>query len=106
MDTILSIIFAVFFLIFLTIFMTYFRNSGQREVDKWAKKKGYEIISSEFRWVKKGPYFISSNTQRVFYLTLKDKNGIIKNAWVKVGGVFFGLLSDIIDITWDKKGRL
>ena len=75
--------------------MTYFRNSGLREVEKWAKKEGFEIISSEFRWVIRGPYFISSsNSQRIFYVTLKDKTGSTKKAWVKVGGFFLGLLSD------------
>ncbi len=82
--------------------MTYHKNSGSREVEKWATIEGLEILSSEYRWVKRGPYFInSSNQQRIFYVTVRDKAGNIKRCWVKVGGFFFGLLSDKIDISWE-----
>ena len=83
--------------------MTYHKNSGLKEVERWAKKEELEILSSEYRWVKRGPYFIaSSNQQRIFYVTVRDKSGNIKRCWVKVGGFFLGLLSDNIDISWKR----
>ena len=93
------------FLIVFTVYMTYFRNSGLKVMENWAKNKGYEILSSEFRWVKTGPYFLSgtSTHQRIFYVTLVDADGNQKNAWVRVGGFFLGLFSDEIDVKWVAK---
>ena len=103
METFLTILPAIIFVILLTIFMTYHKNSGLKEVERWAKKEGLEILSSEYRWVKRDPYFISSsNLQRIFYLTVQDQSGTINNCYVKVGGFFFGLLSGTIDISWEK----
>ena len=102
METFLIILFAIILVIFLTLIMTFHKNSGLKEIDKWATKEGLEILSSEYRWLKRGPYFInSSNQQRIFYVTVRDKAGNIKKCWVKVGGFFFGLLSDKIDISWE-----
>ncbi len=103
MEFFLTILPAIIFIILLTIFMTYHKNSGLKEVERWAKKEGLEILSSEYRWVKRGPYFIaSSNQQRIFYVTVRDKSGNIKRCWVKVGGFFLGLLSDNIYISWER----
>ncbi len=51
-ETLISIFTAIVFVIILTVFMTYYKNSGLKVLENWAKKEGYEIIDSEFRWVK------------------------------------------------------
>ena len=103
METFLIILFVIILVIFLTLVMTFHKNSGLKEIEKWAKKEGLEILSSEYRWVKRGPYFISSsNLQRIYYLTVKDKSDNTRTCWVKVGGFFLGLLSDTIHISWEK----
>ena len=103
MDTLFTILPAIIFVILITAFMTYHKNSGLREVEKWAKDEGLEILSAEYRWVKRGPYFISSsNYQRIFYVTVRDESGKIKKCWIKAGGLLFGLLSDKFDIRWEE----
>ena len=74
---VITIFATIFFLIFFTIYMTYHKNSGLKVVQDWAKKEGYKIIDSEFRWVKTGPFFLSgtSRHQRVFLVTLENSNG-------------------------------
>ena len=102
METFVTLLPAIAFIILLALIMTYHKHRGLKEVKRWAQKEGLEILSSEYRWVKRGPYFISgSNHQRIFYVTVKDESGNIRTCWVKAGGFLSGLLSDKIDVRWD-----
>ena len=38
----------------------------------------------------------------VYYVTVKDKEGRVRNGWVKVGGWLFGtLFSETVKVEWD-----
>ena len=86
-------------------YWAYYKDSGQRELEKWAYRKGYTILHSELRNFKTGPFFISnrSRLQRVFYATLENDEGKRSNAWIKIGGVASGLFSDRIEVRWEKQ---
>jgi len=84
-------------------FWACYRKSGYRELEKWADRQGYTILYFEQRHLKTGPFFLStrSRLQHVFYVTLEDKEGNQSKAWIKVGGVILGLLSNEIEIKWE-----
>ena len=88
------------------LFWTYYRKDGYRELEKWADRQGYTILYSELRHFKTGPFFLStrSRLQHVFYVTLEDKEGKQSKAWIKVGGVILGLLSNEIEVKWESSG--
>ena len=102
MNTFLTLLPAIIFVIIISVFMTHHKKRGLRKIEKWAQNEGLEILSSEYRWVKRGPDFISSiNHQRIFYVTVKDESGNIRRCWIKVGGFLFGILSDKMDVRWE-----
>ncbi len=102
-ETILTIVAAIVAAIFFHLYWTCYRKSGYKELEKWAMRKGYTILNSELRWLKTGPFFFSgrSRLQRVFYVTLEDKNGKCSKAWIKLGGVVFGLFSNEVEVKWE-----
>lgn len=84
------------------LYSIYYGKSGYKELEKWAKRKGFTILNYELRHFKTGPYFFSDRKriQRVFYVTLEDKDGTSTKAWVKIGGTL-GLLSNEVEVKWD-----
>ena len=67
----------------------------------WAAQNGYEILHSEFRYFRKGPFFwTSSRGQTVFYVTVRDSNNRVRSGWVRCGGWWVGLWSDHTDVRW------
>jgi hypothetical protein len=89
--------------IFIHLSWTNYGKSGYRELEKWAMSEGYTILESELRLFKTGPFFFSGRTriQRVFYVTLEDKDGKCSKAWIKLGGIIFGLLSGKVEVKWE-----
>lgn len=80
-------------------------NSGaQSMLNGWAHENGYEIVSREHRWIRKGPFFWkSSKNQIVFYVTVSDSEGKVRTGYVRCGGYFIGLLGKQVDVIWDNE---
>ena len=71
-------------------------------LEQWAGKNGYRIVSSEYCYLRKGPFFwTSSRGQTVYYVTLEDVQGNQQHGWVRCGSWFFGLLSDNVEVRWE-----
>ncbi|MCU0491544.1 MAG: hypothetical protein MUD01_08150 [Chloroflexaceae bacterium] len=84
----------------LSIYWTYSRSSSMLE--EWAAANNLTILSSERRYMRRGPFFWStSRGQEVFYVRLRDSSGMQRAAYVRVGGWFLGLMSDNVEVRWE-----
>ena len=67
----------------------------------WAERNGYRLLHQECRYFFKGPFFWTSGRNQVVYrVTVEDAAGR-RSGFVRVGGWFFGLLSDQVEVRWD-----
>ena len=72
-------------------------------IEAWAQSCQYSVESCERRYLRTGPFFLSSSKyQRIYYVRIKDRNGQEKTGWLKLGGYFSGMLSeDEIEVIWE-----
>ncbi len=72
-------------------------------LESWACDNDFQIVSFEYRYFFKGPFFwTSSNHQAVYYVTVTTADGETRNGWVRCGGWLLGMLSDQVDVEWDQ----
>ena len=51
----------------------------------WAEDNDYEILSKEYRWYRRGPFFWwTCEGQEVFYVTIRTSDGQLRRGWVRV----------------------
>ena len=98
---VLGVAAAVFFVALLWAW--HFRRS--RDIlRRWADENGYELVSVERRFVFRGPFWWrTAKGQEVFYVVVRDSAGHCRNAHVRVGGWFTGLLSDQVSCEWEDR---
>jgi hypothetical protein len=71
-------------------------------LDDWARAGGLQLLSSERRYLRTGPFFFRhAKGQEIFYVTVRTPTGEIRRAYVRCGGWFLGLLSDAVTVEWD-----
>lgn len=87
----------------LAISMMVFHFSRARSIlERWAEDSGYEIISSEHRFLGGPFWWRKSKGQEVYYVTIRTPDGQIQRGWVRCGGWLLGILSDHTDVVWDE----
>jgi hypothetical protein len=71
-------------------------------LDGWAEREGVRIVSQEKCWFFKGPFFWTTGKgQDVYYVTVEDRSGRTRTAYVRVGGLFLGMFSDNVEVRWE-----
>lgn len=70
-------------------------------LNRWAQVNRYQVLSSERCWFK-GPFF-ALNTQEVYYVKVRTRNGQERYGWVRCGGWIAGLLSEKTKVQWDPR---
>ncbi len=84
----------LFILIFVGAMVIWHYSRAERILEHWARDNGYEIVSREYRWFHRGPFFWwTSRAQEVFYVTVRTSDGQLRHGWVRCGGWFFGVLT-------------
>lgn len=77
-------------------------SRSQTIIEEWAASQGYEIVHSEYRWFFRGPFsWFTSDGQTVYFVTVRDCNGIERSGFLRCGGYFFGLFSNKAEVRWD-----
>jgi acetamidase/formamidase len=72
-------------------------------LDQWATSNGFSIVSRERRSLVTGPFFFRKGKgQDVYYVTVQDSDGQQRSGYVRLGGMFMGMLSDQVDVKWDQ----
>jgi hypothetical protein len=71
-------------------------------LDRWAAANGLRLVTKEYRWLVKGPFFWrSGKNQAVYRITAQDAHGQTFSGFARCGGWFFGMLSDRVEVRWD-----
>ena len=96
-----SLIILVF--VALGVGMTVWTFSRSRKIlERWAAENGYQILSSEFRWLRRGPFFwTSSKGQTVYYVVVRTPEGPTKRGWVRCGSFWWGVMQDKAKVRWE-----
>ena len=81
----------------------YYRvKKSQAVLSQWARENGFDLIKSEFRLFRKGPFIWSSKHQVVFRVIAPDTQSRIRHGWVRCGSWWAGLLSDQAKARWNE----
>src|SRR5438046_896289 len=77
---------------------------SQTMLDEWAKENDYQILESSYRIFLRGPFlWTTSRGQAVYYVKVRDADGVSHSGWVRCGGWLLGLLSRETEVRWDSK---
>ena len=69
---------------------------------RWAEANGYQILSSQYRVFRRGPFlWNSSKNQTVYWVKTRDRLGYERNGWVRCGSYWWGLWSDQVEVRWE-----
>lgn len=76
-------------------------SRGRTVLERWAAENGYEILQSRYRHLLKGPFFVRSGKgHAVYHVTIRDRGGAVRTAYVRCGSWLGGLLSDHVVVEW------
>ncbi len=90
----------VFFIVIVALLWTFTR--ARRILESWAAENGYHIISSELRWLRRGPFFwTTSKNQVVYHVTVRIPEGTVKNGWVRCGSWWWGVFQNRAEARWE-----
>jgi hypothetical protein len=93
---------AIIVLVGFVAFVIYIQMRRARDLlEGWAEENGYEILESEHRFFRKGPYIWSGRGQVVYRVWVRDSAGVERLGWVRCGSWFAGVLSDKVESRWD-----
>jgi hypothetical protein len=68
----------------------------------WAKDNHYQLLGSEFRYWRTGPFFWKTGRgQTVMYFSVRDAENQIRSGWIRCGSWLAGIWSDQVAIRWD-----
>lgn len=78
------------------------RNRRSHElIHKWAAENGYQVVSSSRCGYSCGPFTWSrGRAQTVYAVTIRDKAGELRSAWIRCGSTWKGLRSDEVTVGW------
>jgi hypothetical protein len=102
MDAVFPLLGMIALVVFAVAIMAWHYSRARSVLEEWAGTNGYEILSSERRWFRRGPFWWStSRGQEVCYVTVRTSDGQVKRGWVRCGNWFFGLLMNDAAVRWD-----
>jgi len=77
---------------------------SRRILESWAAENDYRILSSELRWVRRGPFLLTtSKNQVVYYVEVETSDGTVKRGWVRCGSWWRGVFVDKTEVRWDER---
>ncbi len=87
----------------LVIWIKHRSHKASYLIKKWTGQNNYEILDKEYRFLSKGPFFFPTRgLHMVYYVTVKDNEGRVRNGWIKIGDWFFGMLfTETVKVEWD-----
>jgi hypothetical protein len=98
---VLLIVISVFLVFFVLAMTWHFRRSASM-IGRWAAENGYRLLGREYRWFRRGPFWWrTTDKMAVYHVTVEDREGRVRRAWVRCGGWFLGLFSDQVTVEWE-----
>ena len=84
-----------------SVFWGYFALS-RSVLNRWVNANDYELLHSEVRHFRRGPFFFtSSNGQTVYHVKLRTREGVERTGFVRCGSFWLGVVSDVAEARWD-----
>ncbi len=79
-----------------------FRASAKVAVQRWAAKQGYQVLCFQSPFLSGGfDWFTTSRGQVVYLVTIRDRVGHERKAWVRCGSFMGGaLFSGQVEVKW------
>jgi len=76
---------------------------ARRILESWAEDNNYRLLSSEIRWLRKGPFlsWSTSKNQVVYHVTVQTLDSQIKRGWVKCGSFWLGIFKNKVEVRWE-----
>lgn len=78
---------------------------SRRLLENWASEGGLNVERRELHFLGRGPFDWVSRTQFLHAVRLRDKEGRVRDAWVKCGHAVFGMFSRRLDVKWVDAGK-
>lgn len=75
-------------------------RSGNQLLETWARQNGFRLVSRDYRIIDTGPFY-STSGRRVYRVTVEDRDGKRRSAFVRCGGWFWGVLTEGVEVRWD-----
>ena len=77
-------------------------SRGRALLEQWAESGGYTLVSSQYCWMWRGPFWLrSSKRNAVYRVTVRDDRGGTRSGHVRCGSYFAGMLSSDVVVLWD-----
>lgn len=71
-------------------------------IEVWAAEQDFTLLNKEMRMLRHGPFFFrTGKNQRVYYLTLLDKAGLQRHAFVRIGDFWGRMRTETIKVVWE-----
>jgi hypothetical protein len=72
-------------------------------VREWAQRRGYTIVKRLPAWYRLSPFPLAeiASKQSIHHLLIRDKQGVERRCWLRVGDWFVGHLSDEVAVAWE-----
>jgi hypothetical protein len=90
----------------LGLFFYSFFTRSRSFVERWAEKKGYQLLQAEMRLFRRGPFFWSSKGQTVYRVAVLDEQGRERGGWVRCGHWILGMAVEHVEASWDTTEHL
>jgi hypothetical protein len=88
---------------FIVVMLVLIYSRAQMILRTWAKDNGYEILSSNMRFLSRGPYkYTLLGKQWVFHVVVRASDGSTKTGYVKCGSFFWGVFVNSAEARLDR----
>jgi hypothetical protein len=81
--------------------LAYQYKNVQLLLDAWARENKYTILSKQYAFLWRGPFWWSSSNQTVYRIKVQDKCGQIKSGWVRLTNFTWASGKVPYEAVWD-----
>ena len=97
-----NILIIVISILAVVLYLTYSR--ARSILETWADENGYQILSSNPRFLGRGPYtYTLMGKQWVFHVVVRASDGTTKTGYVKLGSFLWGVMVNRAEARLDGK---
>jgi len=79
-------------------------SRAQMILRTWAGENSYEILSSDLRFLSRGPYkYTLFGKQWVFHVVVRANDSTVRTGYVKCGSFFWGVFINKAEARWSEQ---
>jgi hypothetical protein len=86
---------------FAIVSMVWRQQRADEMLRQWAGRNGYELLSAEYCWFWRGPYWLGTSKSQMVYRIQVRAGDEVRSGYARLGGWFLGMWSDEVDVSWD-----